>query len=62
MFFPRLIVVATGFIPLSLLFIVSTMADWEKRQSFRKNIVRSTGKNNSRKKWIGALAAAIKLK
>ena len=54
-----MIVFATGFIPLSPLSIVSTMVMWESSQWFGKNIVLSTGYMNSRKAWIGALAAAI---
>ena len=50
------IVIGTGFIPLSPLSIVSTMAMWESSQCLGKNIVRSTGKKNSR---IGALATVI---
>ena len=37
-----MIVIATGFIPLSLLSIVSTMVVWESSQWLRKNIVLST--------------------
>ena len=36
-------VLATGFIPLSTLFLVSTMVRWESSQWLGKNIVRSTG-------------------
>ena len=50
-----MMVIATGFIPLSLLSVVSTMVLWESSQWLGKNIVRSTGKKNSRKAWIGAL-------
>ena len=35
-------VIATGFIPLSLLSVVSTMVMWESGQWFGKNIVRNT--------------------
>ena len=46
--------IAKGFIPLSPLFILSTMVLWEIGQW------RSAGKiKNSRKAWKGALAAAI---
>ena len=38
-----MVVIATGFIPLSLLSVVSTMVMWESSQWFGKNIVRSTG-------------------
>ena len=38
-----LIVIATGFIPLPPLSVVSTMVMWESSQWLRKNIVRSTG-------------------
>ena len=54
-----MVVIATGFIPLSPLSIVSTMVMWERSQWLGKNIVQNTGKKNSRKAWIGALATAI---
>ena len=38
-----MIVIATGFIPLSPLSIVSTMVKWESSQWLEQNIVRSTG-------------------
>ena len=38
-----MIVIATGFIPLSPLSVVSTMILFESSQGLRKNIVRSTG-------------------
>ena len=38
-----MIVIARGFIPLSLLSIVSTMVQWESSQWLGKNIVRNTG-------------------
>ena len=38
-----MIVIVTGFIPLSLLSVVSTMVMWESSQWLRENIVRSTG-------------------
>ena len=38
-----MIVIATGFIPLSPLSVVSTMVMWESSQLLEKNIVRSTG-------------------
>ena len=47
------------FIPLSPLSVVSTMVMWESSQWLGKNIVQSTGHKNSRKAWIGALAAVI---
>ena len=53
------IVIATQFIPLSPLSVVSTMVMWESNHWLGKNIVRSTGKKNSGKAWIGELAAAI---
>ena len=53
------IVIATGFIPLSPLSVVSTMVKWESNQWLGKNIVRSTSEKNSMKAWIGAPAAAI---
>ena len=42
-FYKRLIVIATGLIPLSPLSIVSTMVMWESSQWLGKNIVQSTG-------------------
>ena len=39
----KIIVIATGFIPLLPLFIVFTMIKWESSQWLGKNIVRSTG-------------------
>ena len=38
-----MMVMATGFIPLSLLSVVSTMVMWESSQWLGKNIVQSTG-------------------
>ena len=43
-----MIVIATGFITLSPLSVVSTMVTWERSQWLVKNIVRSTGLKNSR--------------
>ena len=54
-----MMVIVIGFVPFSLLSVVSTMGVWESSQWLGKNIVRSTGYKNSRKAWIGALAAAI---
>ena len=54
-----MIVIVTGFIPLSMLSVVSTMVVWESSQCLGKNIVWSTGSKNFRKTWIGVLAAAI---
>ena len=54
-----MIVIATGFIPLPPLSIVSTIVMWGSSQWFGRNIVLSTGLKNSRKAWVGALAAAI---
>ena len=54
-----MIVIATGFIPLS---VVSTMFMRESRQWLGKNVVRRTGQKNSSKALIGALAAVIYLK
>ena len=51
-----MIVIATGFLPLSAMSGVSTMVMWESSQCLGKNIVRSTGQKNSRKAWICALA------
>ena len=56
---PILIVIATGFIPLSSLSVVSTMVMWESSQWLGKNIMRNNSSVNSRKAWLGALAAAI---
>ena len=44
-----MIVIATGFIPLSLLSVVSTMVIWESSQWLGVNIVRRTGLKKSRK-------------
>ena len=52
-----MIVIATGLIPLSPLSVVSTMNMWESSQRLGKNTV--LVKKNSRKAWIGALAAAL---
>ena len=38
-----MIVIATGFIPLSPLSVLSTMVMWESSQWLGKNILRSTG-------------------
>ena len=54
-----MIVIATGFIPLSPLSVVSTMGMWESSKWLGNNIVRNISKKNSRKAWIVALAAAI---
>ena len=54
-----MIVIATEFIPLSPLSVVSTIVVWESSQWLGNNIVRSTGERNSRKAWIGALVAAM---
>ena len=54
-----MIVIATGFIPLSTLSVVSTMFMWESSQWLGKNIMQSTGQKNSRKARIGALASTI---
>ena len=48
-----MIVIVTGFIPLSPLSVVSTKVMGESSQWFGNNIVRSTGKKNFRKAWIG---------
>ena len=50
-----MMVIATGFIPISPLFTVSAMVMLESSHWFGMNNVRSTGKQNSRKAWIGAL-------
>ena len=41
--FLELIVIAIGFIPLSLLSVVTTMVTWESSQWLRKSIVHGTG-------------------
>ena len=38
-----MIIITTGFVPLSPLSVVSTMVMWESSQWLGKNIVRSTG-------------------
>ena len=50
-----MIVIVTGFIPLSPLYIVLTVVMLESSQWLGKNTV----SKNFRKAWIGALAAAI---
>ena len=54
-----MIVVAIGFIPLSALLTVSTMVMLESSQWLGKNIVQNADYKNSRKAWMGALAAGI---
>ena len=54
-----MIVNATGFIPLLLLSILSAIFMWESSQWLEKSIARSTGKKNSRKARVVALAVAI---
>ena len=54
-------VMATGFLPSSSLVIEMMMVILESSNWLGKIIVRSTGKKNFRKTWIGALAAAISL-
>ena len=54
-----MIVIATGFIPLSLLSVVSTMVMWEAASGLERILCRVLVKKNSRKAWISALAAAI---
>ena len=54
-----MIVVETGFIPLSPLSFVATMVMWGSCQWLVKNIVRSTGKKKSVKTLIYALTAVI---
>ena len=54
-----MIVIATGFIPLLQLSIVSTTVMWESSQWLGKHTVGSIGKTNSKKAWIGVLDAAI---
>ena len=44
-----MIVIATGFIPLSLLSVVSTMVLWECREWLEKNSVQNAGLKNSKK-------------
>ena len=48
-----MIVIATGFIPLSQLYIVLAMVMWESSQWLARNIVRSTGKKNSIIRYTG---------
>ena len=58
--FPGLmILIATGVIPLSPLTITLIIVIKESRQWLGKNIARSAGKKNSKRVWVGALAAAI---
>ena len=52
-----MIVIATGFNPLSQLSVVSTIDMLESSQWLGKDIARSIGEEDSRKAWIGALAA-----
>ena len=52
--------IETGFIPLSLLTVVTEIITMESSQWLRENIVREKG--NSRKAWTGTLAAVIQLK
>ena len=54
-----MIVVAIGFIPLSALLTVSTTVMLESSQWLGKNIVQNPDYKNSRKAWMGALAAGI---
>ena len=54
-----MIVIATKFIPVSPLPVGSTTVTWERSQWIGKNIVHSTGLQNSRKAWIGALDFTI---
>ena len=51
-----MIVIATGFIPPSPLSIVSAMIILETIQWPGRNVVRSTGKKNSIKVWVGVPA------
>ena len=53
------IAIATEFIPLPPLTIVSTMVTWESSQWLGRNIVRSTGKENTRNAWIVVLTVVI---
>ena len=55
-------VIATGFIPLLPLSVVSMMVMWERSQRLGKDIVQNTSQKKSRKAWMGALATAIELK
>ena len=54
-----MIIIVTGFISLSLLNLVLALVIWESSQWLWKNTVQSTGQKNSRKAWIGVLAATI---
>ena len=50
-FWGLMIVIATGFIQLSVLCIVFTMVIWESSQWLGKNIVQSTGKLHGKLPW-----------
>ena len=54
-------VIATGFIPLSPLSVISTttMVMWESSRWLGRILYGVLVKKNSRKAWIGALASAI---
>ena len=54
-----MILIATGFIPFSVLSVVSTMVMWESSQWLGKNIKQHTVKKNSQNVRTGALAAAM---
>ena len=54
-----MIVIVTGFIPLSQLSVVSTMVKLKSSQCLGKNIVWKTGQKNPREVWIGALVAVL---
>ena len=54
-----MIVIVTGFIPLSLLFSLQWLCGKAASGLERIYIVQSTGLKNLRKAWIGALADII---
>ena len=54
-----LMVIATRFIPLSPLSIVSKIVKWESSQWLGKNIVWITYKKDPQKAWTGALITLI---
>ena len=54
-----MVVDVTGFLPPSVLSIVSVVVMWESSQWLGKDIVWSTAKKNSRKACEGAQAAVI---
>ena len=55
-----MLVTTIGFVPLSPLSIVSEMVMLESSQWLGKNILRSSGKTNSRKAWVGTTEIMLK--